>query len=395
MPPHPLALRMLTATMLMFCVVAGLEHSLPLQSTATATRDLQQQRQRLWSKFRFRLGAPHMPNAHQPSVLAQLPAHISAAASLLEELVASYHGDSADASSPSSLSSFSSSSSSPSSSASNASAFVSELRDFHVRINNFHQVSQATSTKRGHYRLAPWLEPRAWERSSLQQHGAVDVPLVTYLVVEYVETRVAELRALLLRCLQLGADPNAVSPWTIASAPVMLFLSLRVPVDLDLAIALARAGAAVGAHYSMVRVGEEEEVAEEEDDDDNEEAAAHSQPPGAGPAGGDNNLGSVVATGVSILQAACQDFEQRTLVRRLLSLVDEYVHVSCFPSHANSTVLTPTVGAKDCEFSVLYSCGRYFYALRTQPAGTLDARAGSESLDVAFKWLSQVSECAH
>jgi len=257
---------------------------------------------KLWRKLNVKLSAPHLANAHQPSQLAKLSEKFAQAIDIIDELEVGYRRQLRN------------------------DEFQEKLRNFNVRLMRFESFSQAASKARGHFSLPSLFQRSMRENTALA--GNIDVPLITYLTVEYVENRTPEIRELLIKCLRLGADPNAVSPWTIAGAPMLLFLTLRIPLDVDLALEIIQAGAAFSAHYNLIVV------------------TPRTYKTGTG--------SSQIFSGVSILQAVNQDFEQRTLVRRLLSLIDEYFYMS------------------------------------KNGLGNFSTVRASESLEVAFEWLSQV-----
>lgn len=288
---------------------------------------------RLWKKFRIKINSPHMPYAHKPSELAKLGEKIALAEKILDELA--YRASTRTANDTNS------------SQHERQQAFTQRLSDFNVRIHMLEQNSQAISAQRGHYKFASWLDLSARERTPLK--GAVDLPLVTYLATEYIETRILQFRSLLLKCLDLGADPTAVSPWTINNAPIPWYLTLRIPLDVELAARVVQAGASLQAWYRL-----DEETHDATTNQNEQDTATtvttlsqhhHQQ---------QQKIPSTIS-GVSFLQALCQDFEQRTVVRRILSVVDEY-----------------------------------FFMMRTHP-GLYSAADGTASLKVAFAWLSEVS----
>ena len=296
--------------------------ALPAVPSATLPKELASlSTTRLWKKFRIKINSPHMPYAHKPSEVAKLGEKIALAEKILDELASRAAIHAASATNNSQQERWKN--------------FTQRLSDFNVRIHMLEQNSQATSVQRGHYKLASWLDLSARQRTPLK--GAVDLPLVTYLATEYIETRVLQFRSLLLKCLDLGADPTAASPWTIGNAPISWYLTLRIPLDVELALRIIQAGASLQAWY---RLDQEADNASNQRKQD--KATVTSQP----------KIPSI--SGISFLQALCQDFEQRTVVRRILSVVDEY-----------------------------------FFMMRTHP-DLFDAADGAASLKVAFSWLSEV-----
>eukprot|EP00750_Incisomonas_marina_P000609 INCI10438.3.p1 GENE.INCI10438.3~~INCI10438.3.p1 ORF type:complete len:874 (+),score=106.57 INCI10438.3:384-3005(+) len=295
--------------------------ALPAVPSATLPKELASlSTTRLWKKFRIKINSPHMPYAHKPSEVAKLGEKIALAEKILDELASRAAIHAASATNNSQQERWKN--------------FTQRLSDFNVRIHMLEQNSQATSVQRGHYKLASWLDLSARQRTPLK--GAVDLPLVTYLATEYIETRVLQFRSLLLKCLDLGADPTAASPWTIGNAPISWYLTLRIPLDVELALRIIQAGASLQAWY---RLDQEADNASNQRKQD--KATVTSQP----------KIPSI--SGISFLQALCQDFEQRTVVRRILSVVDEY-----------------------------------FFMMRTHP-DLFDAADGAASLKVAFSWLSE------
>jgi len=225
-----------------------------------------QTEQKLWKRFDRLLNAKHKKGFHDAA--STWPAKLAEAQEIFHNLTSLHlHRDAAE-----------------------------ELRvavaNHMVPLPQFLKSSMATSKLRGFYTMPTWAASK-WR---LRNSGVGQVPLVTYLVIEYLESREDELRTLLMDVLRWGGNPNAVSPWTVDRAPFVFLMHYRIPTDVELLNALAEAGLSVEGFFTLVPVSEAEHDARCE--------------------------------GMSLLHSIMFDIEHVVFVRRLLRIVDEYCYTA-------------------------------------------------------------------
>ena len=144
------------------------------------------------------------------------------------------------------------------------------------------------------------------------------------------------MRQLLIICLEHGADPNAVTPWTVDRAPTLFLLAFRSPLDVDMFGRFIKSGASVHGFFAPSRAPRSGIAATISAD-----GRLRANTPGWNAnSSQDAQLASV--TGISLLQQLLFDFEHTTCVRRVFVVLDEYLFVGQnFPERLPSGKMQP------------------------------------------------------